>query len=86
MLARAWVAMLARSFRRSPLLSGGREDCRLISSNYRECLMPGISGQIAVFTMAAAVGMTELKEKGQMDRFRSLPMARSGVLIRQTFY
>jgi hypothetical protein len=44
-------------------------------ANYREYLLPGIFGQIAVFTMgAAAVGMTELKEKGQMDRFRSLPM------------
>jgi ABC transporter DrrB family efflux protein len=56
-------------------------------ANYREYLMPGIFGQIAVFTMAAAaVGMTELKEKGQMDRFRSLPMARSAVLVGQTFY
>lgn len=55
--------------------------------NYREYLMPGIFAQSAAFTMvAAAVGMAEMKEKGQMDRFRSLPMARSAVLIGQTFY
>lgn len=55
--------------------------------NYREYLMPGIFGQIAIFTMAAAaVGMSELKEKGQIDRFRWLPMARSAVLVGQTFY
>lgn len=55
--------------------------------NYREYLMPGIFAQSAAFTMvAAAVGMAEMKEKGQMDRFRSLPMARSAVLVGQTFY
>ncbi len=55
--------------------------------NYREYLMPGIFAQSAAFTMvAAAVGMAEMKEKGQMDRFRSLPMARSAVLIGQTLY
>ncbi len=49
--------------------------------------MPGIFAQSAAFTMvAAAVGMAEMKEKGQMDRFRSLPMARSAVLVGQTFY
>lgn len=55
--------------------------------DYREYLMPGIFAQTAAFTMvAAAVGMAELKEKGQMDRFRSLPMSRSAVLIGQTVY
>ncbi len=55
--------------------------------NYREFLMPGIFAQAAAFTMAAAaVGMAEMKEKGQMDRFRSLPMSRSSVLVGQTFY
>lgn len=55
--------------------------------NYREYLMPGIFAQSAAYTMvAAAVGMAEMKEKGQMDRFRSLPMSRSAVLIGQTCY
>lgn len=55
--------------------------------NYREYLMPGIFAQSAAFTMvAAAVGMAEMKEKGQMERCRSLPMARSAVLIGQTLY
>ncbi|MGB3329117.1 MAG: ABC transporter permease [Thermomicrobiales bacterium] len=56
-------------------------------SNYREFLMPGIFAQSAAFTMvAAAVGMADMKEKGQMDRFRSLPMSRSAVLVGQAFY
>ncbi|MGC4192836.1 MAG: ABC transporter permease [Thermomicrobiales bacterium] len=56
-------------------------------SNYREFMMPGIFAQSAAFTMvAAAVGMAEMKEKGQMDRFRSLPMSRSAVLVGQAFY
>lgn len=55
--------------------------------NYRDYLMPGIIAMSATFTMvAAAVSMAELKEKGQMDRFRSLPMARSAVLVGQTLY
>jgi ABC transporter DrrB family efflux protein len=56
-------------------------------SNYREFMMPGIFAQSAAFTMvAAAVGMAEMKEKGQMDRFRSLPMSRSAVLVGQALY
>ena len=52
--------------------------------NYREYLMPGIFARSATSPMvAAAVGMAEMKEKGQMDRFRSLPMARSAVLVDQ---
>jgi len=50
--------------------------------NYREYLMPGIF----VFTMAStlpttAVGFAQDLSKGVIDRFRSLPMARSGVLL-----
>ncbi len=55
--------------------------------NYRDYLMPGVIALTATFTMtAAAVGMSELKEKGQMDRFRSLPMASSAVLVGKTLY
>lgn len=48
---------------------------------YREFLMPGIFAQTIVFQAAmTAVGMTEDIGKGIVDRFRSLPMARSAVL------
>jgi ABC transporter DrrB family efflux protein len=49
---------------------------------YREYLMPGIFAQTIVFAAATtAIGMTEDVHKGIIDRFRSLPMARPGVLI-----
>jgi ABC-2 type transport system permease protein len=53
--------------------------------NYREYLMPGIFAQTIVFAAATtATGMTEDVHKGIIDRFRSLPMARSAVLIGRT--
>ncbi len=49
--------------------------------SYREFLMPGIFAQTVVFAAAVtAIGMCEDINKGLMDRFRSLPMARSAVL------
>jgi ABC transporter DrrB family efflux protein len=49
--------------------------------NYREYLMPGIFAQTIVFAAATtAIGMTDDVHKGILDRFRSLPMARSAVL------
>jgi len=49
--------------------------------NYREFLIPGIFAQTVVFACATtAVGICEDINKGLMDRFRSLPMARSAVL------
>jgi ABC-2 type transport system permease protein len=49
--------------------------------NYREFLMPGIYAQTIIFASATtAVGMTDDINKGIIDRFRSLPMARSAVL------
>ncbi|MGK2965095.1 MAG: ABC transporter permease [Tepidiformaceae bacterium] len=49
--------------------------------SYREFLMPGIFAQTVVFAAAVtAIGMCEDVNKGLMDRFRSLPMARSAVL------
>lgn len=55
--------------------------------SYREFLMPGIFAQTVVFaTVTTAVGMTEDVNKGIMDRFRSLPMARSAVLIGRTVF
>ena len=49
--------------------------------SYREFLMPGIFAQTVVFAAATtAIGMTDDINKGIIDRFRSLPMARSAVL------
>jgi ABC transporter DrrB family efflux protein len=49
--------------------------------SYREFLMPGIFAQTIAFAAATtAIGMTDDVHKGIIDRFRSLPMARSAVL------
>ena len=49
--------------------------------SYREFLMPGIFAQTVVFaSVTTAIGMTDDLSKGLIDRFRSLPMARSAVL------
>ena len=59
-----------------PLPNGG---------SYREYLMPGIFAQTIVFAAATtAVGMADDVHKGILDRFRSLPMARSAVLTGRT--
>ena len=53
--------------------------------NYREFLMPGIFAQTIAFASATtAIGMTDDMAKGIIDRFRSLPMARSAVLAGRT--
>src|ERR1044071_785855 len=55
--------------------------------SYREFLMPGIFAQTVAFAaVTTAIGMTEDVNKGIMDRFRSLPMARSAVLIGRTVF
>ena len=52
---------------------------------YREYLMPGIFAQNIVFAAATtAIGMCDDINKGIIDRFRSLPMARSAVLLGRT--
>ena len=54
--------------------------------SYVEYLMPGIFAQTIVFAAATtAIGMTYDLTKGILDRFRSLPMARSAVLSGRTF-
>ncbi len=55
--------------------------------SYREFLMPGIFAQTIIFAAATtAVGVCDDVNKGIIDRFRSLPMARSAVLSgRATF-
>jgi ABC transporter DrrB family efflux protein len=52
---------------------------------FREYLMPGIFAQTIVFAAATtSIGMTDDVNKGIIDRFRSLPMARSAVLTGRT--
>ena len=49
--------------------------------SYREFLLPGIFAQTIAFAAATtAIGVTDDAGKGIIDRFRSLPMARSAVL------
>lgn len=53
--------------------------------NYNEFLMPGIFVQTIAFAAATtAVGVADDMGKGLIDRFRSLPMARSAVLSGRT--
>ena len=54
-------------------------------SNYREFLLPGIFAQTVIFGATfTGAGMAEDMTKGVIDRFRSLPMARSSVLLGRT--
>ncbi|MDF0529953.1 ABC transporter permease [Tsukamurella sp. 8F] len=51
-------------------------------ANYKEFLLPGIMGQTIVFTaFIVATGINNDLDKGIIDRFRSLPIKRSSVLI-----
>ncbi|WSA47665.1 ABC transporter permease [Streptomyces sp. NBC_01803] len=53
---------------------------------YREFLMGGIFAQTVTFaTAGAGAGIAEDMQKGIIDRFRSLPMARGAVLTGRTF-
>jgi ABC transporter DrrB family efflux protein len=53
---------------------------------YVDFLMPGIFIQTVVFgSTQTGVGLAEDLSKGLVDRFRSLPMARSAVLAGRTF-
>ena len=54
--------------------------------NYIDYLIPGILAQTAIFGASmTAVGLTTDLQAGIVDRFRSLPMARSAVLAGRTF-
>jgi ABC-2 type transport system permease protein len=53
---------------------------------YIDYLMPGIFVQTVVFgSLTTGVGLAEDLNQGIIDRFRSLPMARSAVLVGRTF-
>jgi ABC-2 type transport system permease protein len=63
---------------------GGAVDTGL-SVPYVDFLMPGIFVQMAVFgAMGTAVGLAADLKTGLLERFRSLPMARSAVLAGRT--
>ncbi|MEX0664094.1 MAG: ABC transporter permease [Acidimicrobiia bacterium] len=52
---------------------------------YVDFLMPGIFVQTVVFgSLTTGIGLADDLSKGLVDRFRSLPMARSAVLIGRT--
>ncbi len=60
---------------------------RILPSNvsYVDFLMPGIFVQTGIFAaMQTGVGLADDLQKGLIDRFRSLPMARSAVLAGRT--
>ncbi|MFC9330888.1 ABC transporter permease [Kitasatospora sp. NPDC057015] len=55
------------------------------SDTYTQFLMAGIFAQTVTFAVAgASAGIAEDMTKGLVDRFRSLPMARSAVLVGRT--
>ncbi len=60
---------------------GGAITTRGIPGGYVSFLMPGIIGQTAAFaTFGTAIALAQALQKGVIDRFRSMPMARSAVL------
>lgn len=57
----------------------------LPGESYVDFLMPGIFVQTVVFgSLTTGVGLADDLQKGLIDRFRSLPMARSAVLVGRT--
>ena len=72
-----FVLLFAYVFGGSINLSGG--------TTYREFLIAGIFVQTVVFGATfTGMGVAEDMQKGIMDRFRSLPMSRSAVLVGRT--
>ena len=54
-------------------------------TNYREYLIAGVFAQTVIFgSTFTGAGLAEDMTKGIIDRFRSLPMARSAVLVGRT--
>ncbi len=62
---------------------GGAIDVK--GSNYKEFLMGGIFAQTVIFgATITGAGLADDIQKGIIDRFRSLPMSRSAVLLGRT--
>ena len=58
---------------------------RARAQSYREFLIPGIFAQTVIFgATITGAGMADDIQKGIIDRFRSLPMSRSAVLVGRT--
>jgi len=73
-----FVLLFAYVFGGSIDLSGG--------TTYREFLIAGIFVQTVIFgSTFTGMGVADDMQKGVIDRFRSLPMARSAVLVGRTF-
>jgi ABC-2 type transport system permease protein len=72
-----FVVLFAYVFGAAIVLPGG--------GDYKEFLMAGIFTQVVAFAAATtSVGVAEDMTKGLVDRFRSMPMARSAVLTGRT--
>jgi ABC transporter DrrB family efflux protein len=53
-----------------------------VPGGYVDYLMPGVIGQTAAFaSVATAIALAQELKKGVIDRLRSMPMARSAVLL-----
>jgi ABC-2 type transport system permease protein/oleandomycin transport system permease protein len=53
-----------------------------VPGGYVNFLMPGIIGQSAAFaSFGTAIGLARQLQRGVIDRFRAMPMARSAVLV-----
>lgn len=64
---------------------GGAISVSTGTGSYIEFLLPGILMQVALFgSTATSVGLADDLSKGMVDRFRSLPIARSAVLAGRT--
>jgi len=64
---------------------GGAINTRIPGIPYVDFLMPGIFVQTVVFgSMGTAIGLATDMQTGLLERFRSLPMARSAVLVGRT--
>lgn len=56
-----------------------------LPGGYREFLIPGIFAQTVIFgSTLTGAGLADDMQKGIIDRFRSLPMSRSAVLVGRT--
>jgi ABC-2 type transport system permease protein/oleandomycin transport system permease protein len=64
---------------------GGAIGTRVEGLPYKDFLMPGIFAQTVVFgSVGTAIGLATDMQSGLLERFRSLPMARSAVLVGRT--
>ena len=67
------------------VFGGAFEEILPANVSYVDFLMPGIFVQTAIFAATqTGVGLADDLQKGMIDRFRSLPMARSAVLAGRT--